>query len=423
MNKIHRIIDFFIKKSSKKNKKRLIVFTSIAIFKKILIVLIFFLFSCRSNLQVIPINNINQVKKEKAEGFFYILPKTEIIVEVNVAKITNSKGPYADYTEKYLGQLTDVIHKNETFWELQDISILDYPIPDSSQIYFISSKGNFPLNLSETGFPIAYNTSEHFTYITYNFSSISIEDKSKENSFLPVDKSYKIVYDTVYKLQTYDTIIRKVPVLKPNLVKKTTEEQAKELADKISTLTDDRAALLVGEGDNDYLPEGPALRIMLDEIDKLLNSYLQMFKGKSDTVYYKYAFKFIPEDYTNNQKKVLFKFSRKSGVQPADNLFGEEVYIELTPNGNYQEIKNFTIDKFSEKSQNKKYRNGLFYRIPQPMNIKITMNNGVLAENSVIVNQTGAVYSLPAKIFKDKSLEIKFYPKYGSIKEIYFKKR
>lgn len=388
---------------------------------------ILLLFSCNSSKEIIDVQNINSLTSNYQNNFVYSLPKTKIIIVVQVEKIIQNKGPFADFTDKYLGALNNMIKQNETFWNISDVSFLSYPVIDTLNTYVIGSSENIflPLSLTKEGFPIAYNdSSQNYQFKQLDLNSSGLNDDHSKNlsfNFVSSDKSYKVTYDTVYKEEVYDTIIRKVPILKPNLVKKTPEEQAKELADRITVLRDDRAALLVGEADNDNLPTGDALKIMLSEIDKLETEYLSMFVGRSDTLRYTFTFSYTPENNVYQQSVILFKFSQNSGLLPADNIYGTPVYFKISSNNKSSNISNYNYNsnllaQVSRKTLNK----GLFYRIPQQATVKLVFNSQIISEKNMYIAQHGTVQFLPANIFKNPNLKIKFYPELGSIESISF---
>ncbi len=383
--------------------------------------------ACKTQDNFIISENINNKNSFKNEGIIYTLPQTKIIVEVEINKIIKIKGPYADFTNQYLGKLSNIIQKNEIIWQIANINFHTIPIPDTNNTYVLSS--NFlPVNLTQEGFLIGYNC-PNINYSTPHFDfNTQINGKNYENNYtfdlLPSDKNYKIVYDTVYKEQVFDTIIRKVPILKPNLVRKTTAEQAKELADRLMTLRDDRAALLVGEGDNDYLPTGDALKLMLSEIDKLEASYLSMFIGKTDTVKYTYTFSYIPIPTDNNKQIILFKFSEHSGLLPADNLYGKSVFLEINTDEQTKQINKYQDNRFFyfAQTKNKSSDKAIYYRIPQQTKLRIVYNNQVIAEQTEPITQLGTTDALPTYMFDNQNIKIEFYPQLGAIKKIFYDK-
>jgi len=391
------------------------------------LIVLFALFSCNSSKEVVDVQNINNLTTSFNNHFIYSLPKTKIIVVVEVEKIIQNKGPFTDYTDTYLGALNNVIMHNETFWNISNVNFFSYPIIDTSNTYVVGlldDNTSFPLKLTRNGFLISFNNPDvdyHSNEIEHDLSGLN--DNSSQNlsfNFVSSDKSYKVVYDTVYKEEVYDTIIKQVPILKPNLVKKTPEEQAKELADRITLLRDDRAALLVGEADNDNLPTGNALAIMLAEIDKLEAEYLSMFIGRSDTLKYTYTFSYTP---TNNLQHsvILFKFSQRNGLLPAENIYGTPVYFKISSNDLAANISDYNYNlNLSQQMNRKPLNKGLYYRIPKQASVKLVFNSQVVSETKMFVAQHGTIQYLPANFFKNPNLKIDFYPELGSIKSVSF---
>ena len=67
-------------------------------------------------------------------GITYSLPKTSLIVETQVTKVTCKAGPYYKYAEKYLG-VKDFITEDEVYYELGKINLVNKGIPDPDRTY------------------------------------------------------------------------------------------------------------------------------------------------------------------------------------------------------------------------------------------------------------------------------------------------
>lgn len=386
------------------------------------------LFACKSNKNIIDVQNVNVRLKYSPTGLFYSLPKTKIIVVVEVEKIIKNKGPYSEYTKTYLGAINNVIEENSTVWQIASIKFYDIPIVDTSNIYVVNSKNyalNYAFNLTKEGFLVSYNNA---LQNSYEFD-LEIEEnnylseKGENSSFniLTSDKNYKIIYDTIYREEVYDTIIRKIPILKKNVILKTPEEQAKDLAEQILLLRDDRNALLVGEGDSDYLPDGEALTMMLKGIEELEKNYLSMFVGRTDIIKFTYTYSYIPEKESVN-KIMLFKFSEQNGIYSTENLTGTPVYLEIVSENNTQNIFNYQKSIKNYESLKKiKYNKGIYYRVPEKALVKVNYKNFILAQKNIFIPQLGTIENLPAQLFKNNNLIIDFYPNLGSIKKIEYK--
>ncbi len=380
--------------------------------------------NCKSSKNLISVRNINEKENYKPTEFIYSLPKTKVFIVVEVTKIVSTKGVFAEYTEKYLGSLKKV-SKNRTSYRVSDISFYSKPIQDNSQIYVVSNpefENTFAINVTQEGFPVSVNMPE---IVAENFNSDIFSDKKfKEKNItqtfntLTSEKNYKVVYDTIYREEFFDSLIRKVPVLKKNVILKTPEEQAKDLADQILVLRDDRSALLVGEGDSDYLPDGNSLKIMLQGIDKLEKQYLSMFVGRTDTIKYRYTYSYVPEDNDYYKKIILFKFSNSTGVLSSESLSGTPYCLEIEANDYIKNIKKFQETQALFEQVEKKDKNvGLVYRIPQKAIFRVLENKKIIKYQEIFVPQLGTTEALPAEIFKN-NVKIQFFPDLGALKSI-----
>ncbi len=384
-----------------------------------------FMFACNSQKDLLEVQNINKIQNYRPTSIIYNLPKTKIVVVVEIEKIIQSKGPYSDFTDKYLGSIKDVVRNNSTEHQISNINFYTIPIPDTSHTYVVSASETgfvYGFNLTKEGFIISLNDPN----ISYDNSNFNVWENNGNNNniknlafnVLTSDKNYKIVYDTIYREEIYDTIIRRIPILKKNVILKTPEEQAEDLANLILTLRDDRAALFVGEGDNDNLPDGDALQIMINGINQLEKEYLSMFVGKTDTLKYTYTYSYIPEPNIFSKKIILFKFSKNSGVLPSDNLYGVPVFFEIIADNYSQNINDFQQQQFLfEEMKKEKTQKGLYYRIPEKASIRVLFNSRIISQKSIFVAQLGVVDALPASLFND-NIKIEFYPNLGSIKNI-----
>ena len=63
-------------------------------------------------------------------GISYSLPKTSLVVEAEVTKVTCKVGPYYKYAEKYLG-VKDVITADKVYYELGKVSLINKGVPVS----------------------------------------------------------------------------------------------------------------------------------------------------------------------------------------------------------------------------------------------------------------------------------------------------
>ena len=72
-------------------------------------------------------------------GITYSLPKTSLVVDAEVTKVTCKAGPYYKYAEKYLG-VKDAITEDKVYYELGKISLVNKGVPDADNTFIVEFK-------------------------------------------------------------------------------------------------------------------------------------------------------------------------------------------------------------------------------------------------------------------------------------------
>ena len=72
-------------------------------------------------------------------GITYSLPKTSLVVVVEVTKTVRKAGPYYQYADKYLC-VKNAIVKDETYYELGKVRLINRGIPDPERTYIVEFK-------------------------------------------------------------------------------------------------------------------------------------------------------------------------------------------------------------------------------------------------------------------------------------------
>jgi len=393
----------------------------------ITIFIIIFLSSCFAEKEYINVQKIQNVEEFTEDAIIYSLPKTTIVIDVEVTKITQIKGPFSEYTEKLLGSIGNIIKQNDVEWKISDMNFYSYPQVDSSNIYVINTNSNNfvnCLNLTKEGFIFSVNTDIHEEYNTYNIleKDLSTTNINENLAYgeLSLDKNYKEVFDTIYRTEQTDTSVIRIPIVKKSIVRKSEKEQAEELAEEILILRDDRKALLVGEGDSDYLPDGKSLEIMILGLEELEQQYLRLFVGKITNQTYHYRFEITPTVDQINSDIDLFRFSSGSGIVTWSNSFGEPVSLKIETQKSIKPIISYNNSKKQNLKKSKKEKlSGLFYRVPEKTTVLVQKDNKTLSKTDIYIAQFGTINSLPVKMFlNENNYGIEFYYDLGSIKKI-----
>ncbi len=366
--------------------------------------------------------NINTFDYNK-QAIIYALPKSVVHIKVEISKISKHKAPFAAYAKKYLG-ITDAILKDESEYKISNISFSTSPVLDTSCIYAIYSKKHTAiqqLNLTKEGFIAGVNLS-NFSIKQNLGTNISNPNRSEQNfklrySDYSLKPQLETLYDTLYKEVFQDSIYVKVPIVRKQMVNKSTERQAQELADQIFLLRDDRNALIKGESDGDEAPNGEALKIMIEQLNKLEDEYMSLFTGKVTTNSKSYSFSLTPEKNSLHKRVVLFKFSKKNGIQNKNSSLGKAVQLEILSRGNTTALANYQQKANIVNTEKKVKFNGLFYRLPENANFYIWYNSKKIATQLLTIPQYGVLKQLPANAI-NKDTQIEFYPYLGAIKRI-----
>ena len=74
-------------------------------------------------------------------GITYSLPKTSLVVDAEVTKVTCKAGPYYQYAEKYLG-VKDAVTEDKVYFDLGKISLINRGLPDADNTYIVSGNEN-----------------------------------------------------------------------------------------------------------------------------------------------------------------------------------------------------------------------------------------------------------------------------------------
>jgi hypothetical protein len=372
---------------------------------KTILVFIFavLLFACKTEEQSLNVINIEKLQGVHNYSTFYTLPKTVIRVNVEICRSISKKGPYSKYAKSLL-DIDEIINKDEIKWEIKNIQFTSYPVPDTNNIYIIEDIGNidnFGIALTPEGFINSIN-SENTNIKDFQYGKTLNFNQDKE------------------ELSTTQMInFNDVPLLKEITSKKNTYERAKALAEKIYTLRDDRAAIIVGDGYTENMPDGIAMKEIIRELNKLEQKYLSMFVGKKIKKTYNYSFDFIPEIPKKTTQAIIFRFSEEHGVVPMNDVSGIPVIIEIESHQTVEKIiaLNKRQEYLKRTGKIKENKSGLYYRIPEQVSVRLIKNDKILAEKNIILAQFGDVHHLNSKYLNGK-FSIEYYPELGAVKKI-----
>lgn len=213
-----------------------------------------------------------QGASENAQGLTVSHPRTILVVDIEVECDRILAGPYARYAQKYLGLRAPLTDK--TVWTVKDARTA---LADTETALFAGAL------------------------------------KAPE----------KQIYDYTEAEDEFPRVL----VDKTGTKVSTLEEAANEAVNTIYSLRRHRMELITGEAGENVFGEG--LKAALDEIDRLEQSYLELFLGKRIITSSSHRYVIYPQ--TDKLQYVVCRFSAASGLLPENDLSGDMVLLQITP--------------------------------------------------------------------------------------------
>lgn len=354
----------------------------------VFIILVFFQFSCTTPT-IFNVSKVGDEPEKYLERVVYVLPQTLIHVTAELEKETYIPGPYRFFTEKYLG-MKEYIQEPGFSYRLLNIDVEAFTEPDPEHFYSINiTRGTMDwgryLQMSSYGLVLDPSAGK-----AHDYSDHSGNDFPETFHFtdLSVKRNLAEITDTIYKTIISDSSYVRVPVLRKHREAKTLEQKAEEAANFIIKIRKRRFKLLAGQ--YEIFPEGQALAISVEELDKLEREYLELFLGKRIKQQFQQSFVVTPQTGLTPQSITIARFSPLTGILGADKNEGNEIIIRIEPAGKLGLISTSLRDARDLSGSNK-----LFYRIPDIAEINVSIMDDVLCQKRIPVYQLGEVVSYP----------------------------
>jgi len=327
------------------------------------------------------ISKVNSNYPVSNQSIVYALPRTGITINIEMIKTYVTKGPYAEYAQKYLG-ISNATMENSEKWTINEITISPYYEPDPEQYYCVNFK-TFPENiqtiLSKENNGVLLDLSGKWRY---SFRDVS--DVNDKIIFDPhfIKETNKEHVDTLYKTILNDTSFVRVPVFKKQILAKTYEDLVKETAHEIIKTRKNR--IKYARGEYDYHPDGATLRVMLDEMQKLEDEYLSLFIGKQSKLVVSKTINLIPDK--NISESILGYFGENTGWTSMQLKGAESISIQF--------LKSETPNLPLLQTDKTLSQNILFYRIPAYFDLLLEINQTEKAKYRVPLYQFGTVEAI-----------------------------
>ncbi len=350
--------------------------------KKLLFISLMLLFLSATNAQTEAVK-VTALKGNEY-GLTYSLPKTMLNVDVQVTKITQKRGQFYQYAEKYLG-VKDVITEDKTYWTLDNIDVWGKSVIDKDNTYFIQLKSN----------------AAPFMYLTADGVICSI---NTEPDFSDVPKTHLSV-----EKPAAAAIIDKSSVMTEELLMASSTSKMAEIAAKqIYRIRESRMNILTGDADK--IPgDGESFKLVISQLEAQEKALTEMFTGTITKESKMQSYLVEPEDVMNNF--IVCRFSQHLGLVGKDDLSGIPVFITTKKTSEGENV-------FADTKQ--KSQKGIVCNTPGEASVKVTFSNKTYFDSTLKIAQFGSLTVLPSTIFEDKKNPAKviFYPDLGAVKKI-----
>ncbi len=383
----------------------------------IIILLINVLFGCKSPEEIQ--KPYVKIKEAPAAQLNYYLPKNVYHIQVKVIRKQVFRGPYAAFSEEYLGIDKNVARYDETNFKILSAEVNVLSEPDGSEQFFVhmAETDVIPFNVTKNGVLAGVNREEIQEPEAYNFRDIIPKKKSYAYLDLSVKPIVDIRDEVSYEYKKVDSALVRVPVENTVTEVKNFQQLAWSAAKFIATLRESRFRLLAGLSEMDQIPEHVQNRVA--KIDEIEARYLELFIGHHEYDTLTYNFFYEPDRHgQQNAQKPLFYFSTRNGVGKATSEIMEQdtysrgvpVIFKLIPRVLPETRGKLALETIEPK--------GLVYKIPARASAVVQIKEKKLVQKQVPVAQWGSMAFLPASMLKKENTRVWFDIKTGQLIKI-----
>ena len=359
----------------------------------ILLITLLLIYSCASsnkladsNSVILPLSDSSALRDG---SIVYGLPRTVFTVVVDMERTIEKPGPYAQFAEDLLG-LTDVIKNENESWSIESITVKSHDELDPSEYYVISSTSLFQTNvlaLRKEGLILDLNPAVF--YSNEKQGTVNESGNILSHSFdLGSDEYFQLQRDTAYKRLNVDSSFVRIPYIVEKKKKFTVDQLAEKAAKRLLELRDGKHLILTGEAT--VFPQNDAA---INEINRLEKAYTELFTGKTLRESFTFSYQLIPQKSMVGKPVTLFQFSDLTGPVMGTTKSGKPVTAEFTPEKKTKDLS--IINRIQGKAGSKKY-DKLFYRVPDVVDLKISLGSEKLFDSRKLIYQFGEVIQLPA---------------------------
>ncbi|MDL2289911.1 DUF4831 family protein [Paludibacteraceae bacterium OttesenSCG-928-F17] len=323
----------------------------------------------------------NFIFPEGKEVVVYSLPQTELCIEIEIEKETQTPGNFYLYSERYLAT-QNVITENKVSFRLKNISVKANAIADPNRTYSIPYSKNSVYNsisVDERGLLCGLNVPCCEAKAEKDTKSKDKRSEAKgSNELLPLTEEYMMAGST--------------------------SKMAEGAAKTIYRIRESRINLLTG--DVDQLPDGNGMKEMLKQMNRMEKELTELFIGKTKTETQKHKIYITPA--TEMKDHVLFRFSNTRGLVGANDLSGSPYYLNVLP----EMVQTQPLVK-KGSSQNE-----LFHLLPARTQVSVNDGKNTFFSETMNMPQFGKEIPFPADLIQKKGVKIKIDSQTGRLLKV-----
>ncbi len=226
----------------------------------------------------------------------------------------------------------------------------------------------------------------------YSSGNLHLANEQDLNQFstrdLGSDEYYMVQSDTAYKRLSIDSSFVRVPYVVEKKKRLTADQLAERAAKRLMEMREGKHLILTGEAN--VFPQSDAAIIEMNRLEK---EYMELFTGKTIKQKVSYTYNLIPGKDGDNKQIVLFQFSELTGPLNSTGKGGTPVIVEIVPE---QKTKDLAIIRKQQSEPSDQVYDKLYYRVPDMVNLKVSLGSEVFLNTRKLVFQFGQVIQLPA---------------------------
>ena len=239
--------------------------------------------------------------EQPANGVVYYLPKTQLRIHFVISEEQFEPGALVAYASRYLGE--SYATQPTTRYQMERVAMHAHGVPDTTQSYLIQS--------------VATPSVEQLVALTPEGLLYSLHGKA----YKPSTTDYLADYPKGITQQEASQALPQEYALATSRAK-----QAEVAASRLFELRERRVELLSGQVET--MPcDGPALKMVLDGLDKEIAALQALFAGRTTKRYYEEIVD-VPIDEPVSQQ-VVARFAPQYGLVDKEDLSGAPIYISV----------------------------------------------------------------------------------------------